>query len=75
MVTLDSSFSGLDSTIEFRLYGFAAEGAGGTWRLSSSGDALGLQIFGAVVPEPHEYAALAGVGLLGFAAWRRSRRA
>lgn len=28
-----------------------------------------------VVPEPHEYAAFAGLGLLGFAAWRRSRRA
>ena len=28
-----------------------------------------------VVPEPHEYAALAGLGLLGFAVWRRSRRA
>ncbi|HMO65712.1 MAG TPA: hypothetical protein PKE47_10925, partial [Verrucomicrobiota bacterium] len=30
---------------------------------------------GAVVPEPHEYAALAGLGLLGFAVWRRTRRA
>lgn len=28
-----------------------------------------------VVPEPHEYAALAGLGLLGFAVWRRMRRA
>lgn len=27
-----------------------------------------------VVPEPEEYAALAGAGLLGFAVWRRSRR-
>lgn len=26
-----------------------------------------------VVPEPHEYALMAGVGLLGFAAWRRRR--
>lgn len=28
-----------------------------------------------IVPEPHEYAALVGFGLLGFAAWRRTRRA
>lgn len=27
-----------------------------------------------VVPEPEEYAALAGAGLIGFALWRRSRR-
>lgn len=27
----------------------------------------------APVPEPHEYALMAGVGLLGFAAWRRRR--
>lgn len=26
------------------------------------------------VPEPHEYALLAGLGIVGFAAWRRARR-
>ncbi|MBK9138230.1 MAG: hypothetical protein IPM17_05615 [Verrucomicrobia bacterium] len=34
-----------------------------------------LTLNGAVVPEPHEYAAMAGLGLLGFAVWRRARRA
>ncbi len=71
-VSLDSSFSGIAATVEFRLYGFNAESAAGTWRLSG---ASGLEVYGSVVPEPHEYAALAGLGLLGFAVWRRSRRA
>jgi hypothetical protein len=44
-------------------------GTGGTWRFDN------VEISGTVVPEPHEYAALAGLGLIGFAAWRRSRRA
>lgn len=34
-----------------------------------------LTLNGTAVPEPHEYAALAGLGLLGFAVWRRTRRA
>lgn len=32
------------------------------------------QAVAVVVPEPHEYALMAGTGLLGFAAWRRRRR-
>lgn len=32
-------------------------------------------VYISVVPEPHEYAAMAGLGLLGFAVWRRSRQA
>lgn len=31
----------------------------------------GARLLGAVVPEPHEYAVLAGLGLVGFAVWRR----
>jgi hypothetical protein len=59
--------SGFDSVagVEFRLYGYAAENVNGRLRLDD------LAIDGAVVPEPHEYAAAAGVALLGFAAWRR----
>lgn len=74
-VNLDSSFSDLPVGVTFALMGFGAENELGTWRLTSAGDSLGLQVFGTVVPEPYEYAAFAGVGLLGFAAWRRSRRA
>lgn len=56
-----------ESTLYFRLQATVAGAAAGTSRV----DDVNIS----VVPEPHEYAALAGVGLLGFAAWRRSRRA
>lgn len=43
------------------------------WGWSADVNANGIYEFTAV-PEPHEYAALAGAGLLGFALWRRARR-
>lgn len=46
-----------------------------TWSSFTDDSPGALNAGQTVVPEPHEYAALAGVGLLGFAAWRRSRRA
>jgi hypothetical protein len=44
------------------------------WSSSADVNANGIYDFTAV-PEPHEYALLAGAGLLGFALWRRVRRA
>ncbi|MBK9139689.1 MAG: hypothetical protein IPM17_13145 [Verrucomicrobia bacterium] len=37
----------------------------GTWRFDN------VTVSGSVIPEPHEYAMLAGLGLVGFAIWRR----
>lgn len=39
----------------------------GTWRLDN--------VSFSAVPEPEEYAAISGLGLFGFALWRRARRA
>ena len=70
-VLLPGSFANLGSGVEFRIYGFTAEAAGGTWRLSSASGGVGVEVYGSAVPEPHEYAMLAGLGLIGFALWRR----
>lgn len=42
--------------------------------VSSTGSILTGDFSFAAVPEPSEYAAIAGAGLIGFAAWRRSRK-
>jgi hypothetical protein len=42
--------------------------------LFPSGDLTPGNVNPALVPEPHEYAAVAGLGLAGFAAWRRRAR-
>jgi hypothetical protein len=42
-----------------------------SWQLQAN--ALG-GLGGGAVPEPQEYAAVFGIGLLGFAAWRRRNR-
>lgn len=66
---LGAAFDAVTSPVTFRLYGFQSV-------LSSQRATLDDLIFDGsltVVPEPHEYAALAGLGLLGFAAWRRPR--
>jgi hypothetical protein len=34
-ITLPSAFQDLDAPVELRLYGFAAEASGGTWRLDN----------------------------------------
>jgi hypothetical protein len=70
---LDSNFADLSSPVEFRLYGYTAEGTAGTWRLENHSTAGGLRIEGSavVIPEPASVALLA-VGLL---ALRRLRPA
>jgi len=60
---------------------FNGADANGTWKLfisDNSDQGIGqLNSWGldfAPVPEPEEWAAISGVGLLGFAIWRRSKR-
>lgn len=45
--------------------GGSAYGTSGTWRFDN------VTISGTPIPEPHEYALLAGLGLVGLALWRR----
>lgn len=65
-----SAFESLSSAVEFRFYGFGAESGAGTWRIDN------VQVNGTLtaVPEPEEYAMLASLGLLGFAAYRHIQR-
>ncbi|HMO66166.1 MAG TPA: hypothetical protein PKE47_13245 [Verrucomicrobiota bacterium] len=67
-ISLGSAFEDLNSPVTFRLYAFDADDLNHTLRIDN------LNIEGALVPEPHQWAALAGLGLLGFAACRRARR-
>lgn len=48
---------------------------GVNWSLFPSGGNPGLEINATAVPEPREYALLAGFALLGFAVWRRTMAA
>jgi hypothetical protein len=63
----DSAYQNLTTATEFRLYGWGASASGGTFSVNS------FTFNGTVsaVPEPSEYAGLAGAGLIGFALWRR----
>jgi hypothetical protein len=58
------------SKAEFRFFGFNATGGTGTLRFD---DVTAYGAFSAV-PEPHEYAIAAGVGLLGFAIYRHRKQ-
>lgn len=64
---LGSAFESLASGVEFRFYGFGAESGSGTWRFDN------VQVSGSLtaVPEPHQYATAACLGVLIFAAGRR----
>ncbi|MFN0069062.1 MAG: hypothetical protein ACKVYV_15680 [Limisphaerales bacterium] len=65
---LGAAFDDVTSPVTFRLHGFEA-------RFSNQSGTLDDLFFDGgltAVPEPHEYAAFAGLGLLGFAVWRRT---
>lgn len=66
---LGAAFQDLAHPVEFRVYGFGAEAASGTWRLDN------VEAYGGItpVPEPSSAALLAGAGLIAFAASRRWR--
>jgi hypothetical protein len=65
-IPLSTGFDNLTGTVTFRLYGYAAEAATGTWRLQNNTTSGGLTVSGYVeVPEPASLASIAaGVALL-----------
>lgn len=71
LFTLPSSFANLTGTVEFRIYGYTSEAAGGTWRLANHNTEGGLAIIGTAIPEPAA-ALLGSIGLLGLLRRRRS---
>jgi len=73
-VDLPGGFVDLPSAVTFRIYGYLAEGAAGTWRIDN------VELLGDVtpVPEPAEWGLICVVGLLGVCGlhtWRERRRA
>lgn len=66
---LPASFDAVNTPVTFAIFGYdAASTALGVLGMDD------LQVTGSVVPEPHEYAAAAALGLAGFAVWRRRSR-
>jgi hypothetical protein len=67
---LGSEFSHVTSEVEFRIYGYRAESAGGTWRVDN------VALYGGIsaVPEPEEYASVFGAALVVFACIDHVRR-
>lgn len=63
---LGPSFENLGTSVEFRVYGYNAEGGAGTWRI----DNVALNGSIAAVPEPSACALATGLGLLGLAVYR-----
>lgn len=81
IATTGGPVTGLDlDRIQINPANFMNVGAGqGFFMLSAVTDGLALEYYPGLVetsfiPEPEEYAALAGLGLLGFALWRRRSR-
>jgi trimeric autotransporter adhesin len=71
-ITLTSSaFQGLTESVEFRLYGWNASSASGSFSVND----FTFNGMLSAVPEPSTYAALAGLATLGAAIIRRRRRA
>jgi hypothetical protein len=66
-VNLPSAFDTLTSAVTFRFYGHSAESAGGNFSM----DNVAFNGAVAAVPEPEEYAAMFGGGLVVFAMVRR----
>ena len=79
-----SSLGTQTGTVTFRLYGYNYDNTPGSFDgLANNNNYFGLQgsvikliINGSTsaIPEPHEYAIIAGLGLLGFAAYRHRKR-
>ncbi len=46
----------------------------GTYTSTSNGTSADFTMTFTAVPEPHEYALVSGIGLVGFAMWRRRSR-
>lgn len=75
--TLGASFANLSTAVTLRIYGYAAEGSTGTWRLANHTTDNGLLIDGTVVPEPTSIAlcglvcSLVGAGALFQRLWIR----
>lgn len=65
-VDLDSPFQSLTSALEFRFYGYNAEGTLGTWRIDN------VELYGGIspVPEPAAWGGGSAVALMGFYGWR-----
>jgi len=79
-VNLGAPFANLTSSLEFRIYGFRSEAAGGTWRVDNVELSLTtFELVPASVPESASTFSLLGLGLAGLAGfWRLgsySRRA
>ena len=56
-------FSSLDNEVEFRIYGFGAEGSSGTWRIDN------VQLFGEITPVPEPSSLISGALMGLFAAY------
>ncbi len=69
-VTLSSGFSSLTTATTFRIYGYSAEAAGGTWRI----DDVVLNGSISAIPEPSTYAAIFGALALVGTVWHRRRQ-
>jgi hypothetical protein len=71
-VNLGTSFSGLTSAVTFRIYGYTAEMASGTWFIDNVD--LSGSLTPTVIPEPAEWGMISALGLLsisGVSTWRK----
>jgi hypothetical protein len=65
----EATYSGITEGLDFRIYGYEAEGSAGTWRIDN------LELFGEItaVPEPASWLAGVGMGLLAIGMGIRKR--
>lgn len=73
----DNSFSAtafaVDQAVTFRLYGYNGTGSPSAGTINTRFDDISVVLTATAVPEPSSFAALAGLGALGFGALRRRR--